>query len=47
MYETIKRLYLNGRLDATGVERAVQKNWITWVEADRILALDRMDLRKE
>lgn len=42
MYETIKRLYLNGKLDAPGVERAVQKGWITWAEADRILGLDRI-----
>ncbi len=37
MRETIKRLYIEGRLTVAGVEKAVAKGWITRGEADRIL----------
>lgn len=37
MFERIKRLYEEGRIDAAGVWRAVDKGWITREEAELIL----------
>ena len=36
MYESIKRLYLSGRLSKTGVQAAVKKGWITSEQAKEI-----------
>lgn len=37
MFETVKRLYQSGKLTAAGVQRAVEKGWITRDEALAIL----------
>ncbi len=39
MSDTIKRLFLDGRLSADGVRNAVKKGWITEKEAENILLL--------
>ena len=36
MYETIKRLYIEGRLTDAGLENAVAKGWVTQKEAKEI-----------
>lgn len=36
MFEQIKRLYEQGKLDANGVEAAVKKGWITPRQAQKI-----------
>lgn len=36
MYETLKRLYRSGRLEANQLEAAVVKGWLTEAEADEI-----------
>lgn len=41
MFNTVKNLYLSGKLSETGVRNAVKKNWITSEEADRILSMKR------
>lgn len=38
MFERLKRLYNEGKLDAQGIENAVVKGWITQEQADEILA---------
>lgn len=38
MYATLRRLYLEGRLDDTGLNNAVTKKWITQAQADQIRA---------
>lgn len=38
MFERLKRLYNEGKLDAQGIENAVAKGWITQEQADEILA---------
>ena len=38
MYEKIKKLYVEGRLNAQGVQNAVIKGWITQEQADEILS---------
>lgn len=40
MYETLRRLYLEGRLSDTGLQNAVEKGWITTDERERILNAD-------
>lgn len=37
MYERIKRLYSEGRLDEKGVRNAVTRGWITEEQAEDIL----------
>ena len=37
MFETVKRLYQSGKLTAAGVQRAVEKGWITEAQAHDIL----------
>ena len=37
MYERIKRLYSEGRLDEAGVQNAVTRGWITQEQADEII----------
>ena len=39
MYETLKRLFLNGKLSADGLRNAVKKGWLTQDEASRITAM--------
>ncbi len=36
MYETLKRLYCGGRLEANQLEAAVAKGWLTEAQADEI-----------
>ena len=36
MFETLKRLYSDGKLTNTGLENAVAKGWITQEQADEI-----------
>lgn len=36
MYERIRAMYADGRLDAVGVGKAVQRGWITQEQADAI-----------
>ena len=36
MFERLKRLYKEGKLDKTGIENAVAKGWITQEQADEI-----------
>jgi len=38
MYETLKRLYREGRLTDTGLARAVERGWIMQAQADEIKA---------
>lgn len=38
MYERIKKLYIERRLNAEGVQNAVVKGWITQEQADEILS---------
>lgn len=38
MYETIKRLYLAGRLSDAGLANAMEKGWITQEQADALTA---------
>lgn len=42
MFNTVKDLYLSGKLSEAGVKNAVKKNWITLEEAERILAMKRI-----
>lgn len=46
MFETVKRLFLAGKLSAGGVENAVTKRWITREEADRILGMKDEESQK-
>lgn len=39
MYETLKRLFLNGKLSADGLRNAVERGWLTQDEASRIIAM--------
>ena len=36
MFETLKRLYEQGRLDSVGLENAVGKGWITALQMEEI-----------
>lgn len=36
MFETLKRLYEEGKLDTAGLEKAIEKGWITEVQANKI-----------
>lgn len=36
MFMRLKNLYLNGRLTDSGLEKAVQKGWITVEQAEEI-----------
>ena len=36
MYESIKRLYLSGRLSKAGVQAAAKKGWITGEQVQEI-----------
>lgn len=38
MYERVRVLYFDGRLDDTGLDNAVTKGWITAEQADQIRA---------
>lgn len=38
MYNTLKRLFLSGKLDETGLENAVTKGWITDEQKNAIIA---------
>ena len=37
MYERLKRLYRNGEINESGLEKAVQKGWITKEQMDEII----------
>ena len=37
MYERLKRLYREGKIDEQGLENAVAKGWITQEQADEIM----------
>lgn len=36
MYDRLRSLYLDGRLDDAGLNNAVSKGWITQAQADQI-----------
>lgn len=36
MFKRLKNLYLNGKLTDSGIEKAVQKGWITAEQAEEI-----------
>lgn len=38
MFERLKRLYNLGKLDATGIQNAVAKGWITQEQAEQIIS---------
>ena len=38
MYETLKRLYDEGKLTEKGIRNAVKRGWITQEQAEEILA---------
>lgn len=40
MFETIKRNYLAGKINAAGVQNAVKKGWITQAQAVIILGIE-------
>lgn len=37
MFERLKRLYSEGKIDETGINNAVNKGWITQEQVDEIL----------
>lgn len=37
MYERLKRLYRNGEINESGLEKAVKKGWITKEQMDEII----------
>lgn len=37
MYERLKRLYRNGEITESGLEKAVQKGWITEEQMNEII----------
>lgn len=37
MYERLKRLYRNGEINKSGLEKAVTKGWITKEQMDEII----------
>lgn len=37
MFERLKRLYRNGEINENGLEKAVQKGWITKEQMDEII----------
>ena len=37
MYERLKAMHADGRLDAAGLDRAVTRGWITAAQRDEIL----------
>lgn len=37
MYERLKRLYYEGKINENGLEKAVQKGWITEKQMDEII----------
>lgn len=37
MYERLKRLYRNGKINENGLEKAVTKGWITKEQMDEII----------
>lgn len=39
MFETLKRLYLQGELSKSGLNRAVSKRWITEEQKNQILLM--------
>jgi hypothetical protein len=38
MYSMVKKLYLEGRIDETGLDNAVAKGWITEAQKVEIIA---------
>lgn len=38
MYNTLKKMYNEGKLDVSGLEKAVEKGWITQDQLDQIIA---------
>ena len=38
MYETVKRLYLEGRIAETGLDNAISRGWITAYDKEAIMA---------
>lgn len=43
MFETLKRLYWEGGLTEAGLNRAVQKGWITEAQKEKIITTNRME----
>ncbi len=39
MFDTLRRLYMNGDLSKAQLNRAVQKGWITELQKNQILAM--------
>ena len=37
MFERLKRLYAEGKINETGINNAVTKGWITQAQADEII----------
>lgn len=38
MYATVKRLYVTGKIDESGLDNAIKKGWITQGEKATIMA---------
>lgn len=38
MYVTVRRLYLTGKIDESGLDNAIKKSWITSEEKKKIMA---------
>lgn len=38
MYDRLKRLYSEGKIDGNGIKNAVEKGWITAEEAGEIIS---------
>lgn len=38
MYETVKRLYLEGRIAEAGLDNAISRGWITTDDKEAIMA---------
>lgn len=38
MYVTVRRLYLTGKIDESGLDNAIKRGWITSEEKKKIMA---------
>lgn len=43
MYEKVKKLYIEGRIDESGLDKAVKYGWITEEQKKEIMALRPVD----
>lgn len=46
MYERLKRLYRNGEINESGLEKAVKKGWITKEQWMRLLKENNYEIKR-